>query len=88
MSWAQMTVLFYDNFDDGDYDGWKVMEVSGTAPDVRAPDMVLSPEGYSVRGTGSGYHPDWGNFIACPINLQNVIELCIEIRARSGPPIA
>ena len=83
-AWAGLPVLLYDDFDDGDYSGWTVTDIRGAA-DVRAPDVVASPEGYSVRGTGSGYHPDWACYLARPISLQNARNICIEMRARSGP---
>lgn len=82
-SWAEWNEVFFDDFDDGNYDGWTVADFMGES-DVRSPDVVLSPEGYSVRGTGSGYQPDWACCIVHPINLQNAREVCIEMRARSG----
>lgn len=85
MSLASLSVLFYDNFDDGDYSGWTVENRTVAGTPVQAPEVVMSPEGYSVRGTGSGYHPDWSCFITHPINLQNVQEIRIELRAKSGP---
>lgn len=84
ISLANTSVLFYDNFDDGNYSGWTVEDVLG-ASDVRTPELVPSPEGYSIRGTGSGYHPDWSCYLTKPINIQNSVEICIEMRAKSGP---
>jgi len=81
---ADLPVLFFDDFDDGNYSGWTVTDIRGAA-DVRAPDVVASPEGYSVRGTGSGYQPDWSCYLARPISLPNAREISIEVRARSGP---
>lgn len=78
-------VVFFDDFDNGNYDGWTVERLHGNAAGaaVLAPDVVLSPEGYSVRGTGSGYGT--GSFITHPVNLEDIVEVCIEMRAKSGP---
>jgi len=87
ISWAGLTELFYDNFDDGDYNGWSATTPQGTP--VLAPDIVSSPQGYSLRGVGSGYYPtdDPGLtvFLSQPLSISNIGELKMEMRARSGP---
>jgi hypothetical protein len=86
MSWASMSVFLYDDFDDGNYDGW-----SATRPDtgvpITPPVLVSSPEGYSLRGIGSGYSNDPGLnvWLTYPLQISNVGELKIEMRAKSGP---
>jgi len=86
VSWANLPVLFYDNFDDGNFDGW-----SPTYPTIgdptTPPDVVPSPQGYSLRGVGSGYSNDPGLsvMLSHPVSLNNVSELAIEFRAKSGP---
>ena len=83
-SWGDLPVQFYDNFDDGDYDGWSVLKYNGTP--AEAPDVVASPEGYSVRGVGSGYTPPGLNvWLTHPLPISDATELKIEMRARSGP---
>ena len=88
MSLATQSILFYDDFDDGDISDWTATH-PGTGDPVLAPDIVPSPEGYSLRGVGSGYFPtdDPGLsvFISQPLSLSNVGELTIGFRAKSGP---
>ena len=82
---ADMSVLFFDDFDDGDYAGWTANHWNGNP--ATAPDVATSPEGYSLRGTGSGYSQDPGLnvWLAQDISLSNVVEFQIEMRAKSGP---
>ncbi len=84
-SWADWNEVFYDDFDDGEYDGWTVTNWKGeTRP---APDVVPSPEGYSLRGVGSGYStpPPVDAWISHPVSISDVTEMKIEMRAKSGP---
>lgn len=78
---AQFVEVLYDNFDDGNYDGWSVFNyISSEA--IQPPPMVPSPEGYAVGGLG-GY----GSLICVisqPIDLQDATEICIEVRAKSA----
>ena len=87
MSWASLPVLFYDNFDDGNFDGWSPTYPT-TGDPATPPDVASSPEGYSLRGVGSGYYPpdDPGLtvLLSHPVSLNNVGELSIELRAKSG----
>ncbi len=85
MSRAELPVLFYDDFDDGDYIGWTVENHMGAGTAVEAPELAVTREGYAVRGTGSGYQPDWACFITHPVNVPNARVICIEMRAKSGP---
>ena len=82
---SDLEVLFFDDFDDGDWDGWIVQHPAdggATSP----PDIVPSPEGYSIRGVGSGYYqPGLSTHIVHPVSISNVEELTIEMRAKSGP---
>jgi len=88
MSWANLPVLFFDNFDDGNFDGWSPTYPT-TGDPATPPDVVPSPQGYSLRGVGSGYYPpdDPGLtvLLSHPVSLNNVGELSIEFRAKSGP---
>jgi hypothetical protein len=88
MSRAGLPVLFYDNFDDGNFDGWSPTYPT-TGDPATPPDVVPSPQGYSLRGIGSGYYPtdDPGLtvLLSHPVSLSNVGELSIEFRAKSGP---
>jgi N-acetylneuraminic acid mutarotase len=88
ISWASLPVLFFDNFDDGNFDGWSATYPT-TGDPATPPDVVLSPQGYSLRGVGSGYYPpdDPGLtvLLSHPVSLNNVGELAIEFRAKSGP---
>ncbi len=82
---ADLPELFFDDFDDGNYDGWVVdspyYSVWG------APAVAPSPQGYAIRGVGQGYGQDDGlhTHISHELNLQNVAELAIEMRAITGP---
>jgi hypothetical protein len=78
--------LFFDDFDDGDYDGWSVTHPK-TGDPATAPDIVPSPEGYSLRGVGSGYSHDPGLnvFLTYPLAINNAGQLKVEMRAKSGP---
>jgi hypothetical protein len=88
MSLANLPVLFFDNFDDGNFDGWSPTYPT-TGDPATPPDVVPSPQGYSLRGVGSGYYPpdDPGLtvLLSHPVSLNNVGELAIEFRAKSGP---
>ncbi|MCX6832688.1 MAG: hypothetical protein NT028_11270, partial [candidate division Zixibacteria bacterium] len=88
MSRADLPVLFYDNFDDGNFDGWSPTYPT-TGDPATPPDVVPSPQGYSLRGVGSGYYPtdDPGLtvLLSHPVSLNNVGKLSIEFRAKSGP---
>ncbi len=86
MSWCDWSVLLFDDFDDGDYDGWSATHPQ-TGDPVTPPDVVSSPEGYSLRGVGSGYSQDPGLnvWLTYPLLISNAGELKIEMRAKSGP---
>lgn len=86
MSWGDWSVLFFDDFDDGDYNGWSATHPQ-TGDPVTPPDVVSSPEGYSLRGVGSGYSQDPGLnvWLTYPLLMSNAGELKIEMRAKSGP---
>jgi len=81
-----MSVFFFDDFDDGNYDGWSVTHPE-TGDPTNPPDVVSSPEGYSLRGVGSGYSQDPGLnvYLTYPLQLSNIGELKVEMRAKSGP---
>ncbi len=82
---ADLPELFYDDFDDGDYDGW--VDDSPYFDIFAAPALLPSPEGYAVWGVGQGYGQDDGlsTALSHPLNLSNVAELAIEMRAITGP---
>jgi N-acetylneuraminic acid mutarotase len=86
MSCGDWSVLFFDDFDDGNYNGWSVTHPSSGEP-TTPPDVVSSPEGYSLRGVGSGYSQDPGQnvWLMYPLLISNIGELKIEMRAKSGP---
>jgi len=79
-----LSVVVYDNFDDGNFDGWLSTPYWGWAGTL--PNVVSSPEGYALQGVGSGYSQDPGLevYISHPVTLSNVGALRIEMRARSG----
>ncbi|MFG0252681.1 MAG: hypothetical protein ACF8NJ_07415 [Phycisphaerales bacterium JB038] len=81
---ADLPELFFDDFDDGDYDGW--VADSPYHPVWSPPAVLPSPEGYAIWGVGSGYGQDDGllTSISYPLNLQNVQELAIEMRTITG----
>jgi hypothetical protein len=84
ISWASWTEILFDNFDDGNYDGWSVTDYQGNP--AEPPDVVSSPEDYSLRGVNSGYAEDPGLnvWISQPLSLSNTGELKVEMRAISG----
>jgi hypothetical protein len=84
-TFADLPELFFDDFDDGNYDGWVA---DSPYFDIFAPpDLLPSPEGYAVWGVGQGYGQDDGlsTALSHPLNLSNVAELAIEMRATTGP---
>ncbi|MHC4707627.1 MAG: NHL repeat-containing protein, partial [Planctomycetota bacterium] len=85
LSRGQTTVVFFDNFDDGGFDGWTAEQPVGIP--ANPPDIVDSPEGKALRGVGSGYSqaPGLNVFLAHPFSVTNVGEMKIEMRAKSGP---
>jgi len=86
MSWGDWSVLLFDDFDDGDFNGWSVTHPATGEP-TTPPDVVSSPEGYSLRGVGSGYSQDPGLnvWLTYPLLISNAGELKMEMRAKSGP---
>lgn len=77
---------FSDDFNDGNYDGWSPTHPI-TGDPATPPDVVPSPQGYSLRGIGSGYSPDPGLnvWLTYPLQISNASELKVEMRAKSGP---
>lgn len=86
MSWGDLPILFFDDFDDENYDGWSLTSPTSGNP-TNPPDVVPSPQGYSLRGVGSGYSQDPGLNVGLthPFSVTNVSEIKIEMRAKSGP---
>jgi len=82
---SQFEAVLYDSFDDGDYTGWSTEAVLGYSK--HPPEVVPSPEGYSLRGTGKGYVPDWSCVLSRRLDLRNAVEISLEMRARSGPEL-
>ncbi|MCP4707494.1 MAG: hypothetical protein GY869_02620 [Planctomycetes bacterium] len=82
--WGQWVTVFYDDFDDGDISDWLAEQKSGIPATL--PEVVSSPEGYSVRGVGSGYTQDPGLnvHLSQSLSLSGVGELRVEMRAISG----
>lgn len=82
------TLIFSDDFDDGSYlDTWTVGDYYHDPPDpVNAPDIVPSPDGYALRGYGSGYYPEpTSSRIYQSLSLDNVGELKVVMKAKTGP---
>jgi len=87
-----LPVLFYDDFDDGNYDGWVVRNAyhPSTTEGAAPPDIVaLSGDeggGYAIFGVGSGYGEPYphGRDVGHDLFLSNIGELKVEFRARSG----
>ena len=79
LSWGVWTEVFFDNFDDGNYNGWSVIYPQ-TGDPAEAPDVVSSPEGYLIRGVGNGYSgPGLNVYISQPLSISNSSELKIEM---------
>ena len=80
---SELAVLFYDDFDDGNLDGWKATSPDGD-PGTRV-DIVASPQGYAVRGVGRGYsQPGLDTWLMHPLKTSGLEEISLEIRAKSG----
>lgn len=79
-------VVLYDNFSDGNFDGWTIGSIINPDADyIIAPDIVASPEDYSIRGVGSGYaNPVYNGVITHTLPNTIMTELKIEMRAKSG----
>ncbi|MBU0718553.1 MAG: hypothetical protein KJ749_09920 [Planctomycetes bacterium] len=77
-------VVLYDDFDDENWDGWSVYNPYGEPGDTLTTVLVPSPEGWAVRGVGSGYGSPEAAYLVHPLALSGVVELSIEMRARSG----
>ncbi|HUU93293.1 MAG TPA: PEP-CTERM sorting domain-containing protein [Phycisphaerae bacterium] len=82
---ADLPVLLYEDFDDGDFDGWAVQHPYSPSGSSLTPDIVSSPEGYSIRGVGSGYGSLEAAYLVRPVAMNNIAALSIEMRAKSGP---
>jgi hypothetical protein len=81
---AGLPTLLYDDFDDGDYNGWTVENPYGPPGATLTPAVFASPEGYSIKGVGSGYGSPEAAYLVKPVSLADYTEICLEMRARSG----
>ncbi|MCK4342264.1 MAG: PEP-CTERM sorting domain-containing protein [Phycisphaerae bacterium] len=81
---SSLAAEFYDDFDDGNWDGWAVYNPYGDPGDTLTPVLVPSPEGWAVQGVGSGYGSPEAAYLVHPLPLSGVVELSIEMRAKSG----
>ena len=81
---AASTVFLEEHFSSGSYAGWSVTTPAGSA---WGPNVVGSPEDFAIRGLGWGYGglPPEDVRIGRPLAMNNIGELTIEMRARSGP---
>ena len=83
---SQAASVFYDDFDDGNFDGWVVQHPYSPSGSSLTPEIVPSPEGYSIRGVGSGYSSSGeGAYLGRPVTMNNIGSLTIEMYAKSGP---
>lgn len=80
--YATTVVVFYDNFDDGNTDGWSLAGIPGR--DGGAPDIIPSPEGYALSGRNTSPHQPNTDNLNHPLSISNATELTIEMRARSA----
>jgi hypothetical protein len=80
---AEPLIVLYEDFDSGTYGAFSL---AGFRSSGYGPDVVSSPAGYSIRGVSSGYNnATFGDFLICPVNINNALEVSIEMRAKSGP---
>ena len=83
---AGLRVLLFEDFDDGDFDGWFVQHPYSPSARSLTPNIVSSPEGYSIRGVGSGYSSSGeAAYLTRRVTMNNIGELVVEMRAKSGP---
>ncbi len=78
--------VFFDDFDDGNFAGWSAVDPLTGAP-ATAPNVVPSPQGWALRGIGSGYEQDPALNVVLTRDLStvNLGEMKIEMRAKAGP---
>ncbi|GAG43084.1 unnamed protein product, partial [marine sediment metagenome] len=82
---AELPVLLFDDFDDGDYAGWVVQDPYTGGASPLTPVVVSSPQGCAVRGVGSGYSgAGEAAYLIHPLAATGIGELAIEVRAKSG----
>ncbi|MCY2953596.1 MAG: hypothetical protein NTU53_16695, partial [Planctomycetota bacterium] len=70
---------FFDDFDDGNAEGWTAVNQAGVRPGV-----VGSPEGYALRGVGKGEGGAVTERLVRRLGLANATEVSVEMRARAG----
>jgi hypothetical protein len=75
---GQLQTVIYDNFDDGNYDGWIVG--GAYAMPYTAPDIVPSDQGFAIAGKA----PTDSTWIYYPLSFT-AVELSISFRAKSAP---
>ena len=86
MSRPAGAAVLFENFDDGNFDGWIVHDPLNPGRVPLTPAIVSSPEGYSIRGVGSGYSASGeAAYLVRPFTVSDADELAIEMRAKSGP---
>jgi hypothetical protein len=73
-----MSVVLYDNFDDGNYNGWANADHI-PSPGITPPSVVSSPEGFAIAGVASRVTP-----ITHPLDVTGAMEVSFEMRATSG----
>jgi hypothetical protein len=78
---AGQATLFYDSFDDGNYNGWSLAGIPGRYGG--APAIVASPEGYAISGKYTGYADNHTDALIYPLTFS-ATELTVEMRAKSG----
>ncbi|OHB61802.1 MAG: hypothetical protein A2Y76_08090 [Planctomycetes bacterium RBG_13_60_9] len=81
MALADLSAVPYDNFDDGNYDGWTVGD-HVWSPVVNPPPVFSSPQGFAVAGV-------WPKVtgIMHPLSVTDAMEVSFEMRATSGPSV-
>ncbi len=78
MGLGELSVALYDNFDDGNYDGWTVGNHC-LSPIVIPPSVVSSPQGSAIAGI-------WPQVAAIThgLSVTDAMEVSFEMRATSG----
>ena len=82
--WDGPNTYLFEGFGGGAFADWVVQDPFTSEATAAAPDVVASPTDYAVRGTGQGAPPDVENWLVHAVDMPNVDELVIELRARSG----
>ena len=74
-------VVLYDDFDDGNYDGWSVQDPRGYNDPPASPRIVQiasDPDNYAIAAKGTGESQ-----VFYPVTIDDGLQVCVEMRAKA-----